>query len=533
MLFHQLLNAVGDGVMDLDFATGEFQYSERWKALLGYESTELRDSPTLWLEMSHPDDRAEAKEKFNDHVKGLWPMVHSWRFAHKTGTYRWLLARALTETSEATGEIEHVFVVFSDLSDQVFAKKRLDALIAAVPDTILRVAKDGSIFDAKVPPGWPADRAKPVPGESFEAWASAEGLAGVLLPLIEAVRANGQYETQQVRSSGTPTVDYEAHVAPGAEDDVVCVLRDVTSRRSLEAQLRQAQRLESIGQLAAGIAHEINTPIQFVSDSVHFLKEAFQDILAVLVAYRQAKELAGSLPVPEQLVQALGEVAEQEERRDIPYLEENVGSSIGRAIDGLERITTIVRSIKEFAHPSSTEKTPTDLNRAIMTTLTIARSEYKYVADVETELGDLPEVDCHPGEINQAILNITVNASHAIGDRFKESGVKGRIGVRTRLVDGFAEIAISDTGGGIPEHIRHRIFDPFFTTKEVGRGTGQGLALARTTIIEKHQGTLTFDTEMGRGTTFYIRLPSPTASAAGTRTEESMTDRSSSSPLLG
>lgn len=495
--------------MKIDFGRGEVTYSERWKALLGYDATELKDSKDLWLDMSHPDDRAEAKEKLDEHVMGLWPLLHSWRFKHKTGTFRWLMARALTQACPSTGELEHVYVVFSDVSDQVFAKQRLDALIAAVPDTILRITKDGLILDAKVPPDWPNGRTKPIPGAPFETWAAAEGLSTVLLPLIERVKATGTYETRQVRSSGIPAVDYEAHVVRGAEEDVVFVLRDVTSRRSLEAQLQQAHRLESIGQLAAGIAHEINTPVQFVSDSVHFLKDAFHDVLKVLVGYRQARELASSLtePLPEALTRALAELGEQEAASDISYLEENAGPSLERAMEGLERIATIVRSIKEFAHPSSADKSPTDLNRAIMTTLTIARSEYKYVAEVETDLGELPEVECHPGEVNQAILNITVNAAHAIADRFKGSDLKGKIAVRTRLVDGQAEIAISDNGGGIPEHVRHRIFDPFFTTKQVGRGTGQGLALARTTVVDKHQGTLTFETAMGQGTTFFIRLP--------------------------
>jgi len=166
-----------------------------------------------------------------------------------------------------------------------------------------------------------------------------------------------------------------------------------------------------------------------------------------------------------------------------------------------------VRSMKEFAHPDQKEMIAVDLNQAINSTLVIARNEYKYLADVETDLGELPLVICHGGDVNQVILNIVVNAAHAIGDVLHGTDGRGRIKVQTRRDGASVEIRISDTGGGIPEAIRSRIFEPFFTTKEVGRGTGQGLAIARAVILERHGGDLTFETEAGRGTTFIIRLP--------------------------
>jgi signal transduction histidine kinase len=185
---------------------------------------------------------------------------------------------------------------------------------------------------------------------------------------------------------------------------------------------------------------------------------------------------------------------------------------LDRAIDGLERVATIVRGMKAFAHPDQKNKAPSDLNHALETTITIARNEYKYLADIETEFGQLPPVTCHIGELNQVFLNILVNAAHAIGDVVRGSEAKGRIRIKTWREGGFALVSIGDSGGGVPESIRHRIFDPFFTTKEVGRGTGQGLAIARSVVVERHKGELRFDTEMGRGTTFTIRLPidSPT-----------------------
>jgi signal transduction histidine kinase len=148
-----------------------------------------------------------------------------------------------------------------------------------------------------------------------------------------------------------------------------------------------------------------------------------------------------------------------------------------------------------------------DINRAIKSTLNMARNEYKAVADVETDLADIPPVHCHAGDFNQVVLNLLLNATHAIGDVVAGSNAKGRITVRTRVIAGFVEVSIADTGDGIPESVRGRIFEPFVTTKEVGRGTGQGLALSRGIVVEKLKGSLHFETETGKGTIFYIRLP--------------------------
>ena len=200
-------------------------------------------------------------------------------------------------------------------------------------------------------------------------------------------------------------------------------------------------------------------------------------------------------------------VARREAAADIEYLTAEIPSAIDQTLDGIGRVATIVRALKEFAHPDQKDMTATDLNQAVLCTLTVARNEVKYVADVETELGDLPLVVCHPGEINQVILNLVVNAAHAIADVVAGTEGRGLIRVKTTRDDDAVVIAISDTGGGIPAAVQPRIFDPFFTTKPVGRGTGQGLSIARNVVVDKHGGTLTFETEIGRGSTFFVRLP--------------------------
>jgi PAS domain S-box-containing protein len=297
---------------------------------------------------------------------------------------------------------------------------------------------------------------------------------------------------------------------------VITVVRNVDRDPVQEAGRRShaessTRRLATIGALAAGIAHDINTPIQFVGDSIAFLRTAAPEIFDLVgklqVVHRLIRREDRLEPLPPDLVEAAAAAAAAEEDADFDYLRDQVPVAIERCVDGVARVTGIVNAMKEFAHPGRREMAPADLNRAIESTLTLARNEYKYVADVKTELGSLPPVVCRIDEINQVILNLVVNAAHAIGDVVKGSERRGTITVRTWLEGEQVVCAISDTGTGISASIRDRVFLPFFTTKELGKGTGQGLALAWNVIKEMHHGELTFESEVGRGTTFYIRLP--------------------------
>jgi|GEM_PF-2552029 len=295
-----------------------------------------------------------------------------------------------------------------------------------------------------------------------------------------------------------------ASASSAGPHEVRGILLDITERRELEREVQQAQRLKSVGRMAAGIAHEINTPMQFISDSVSFLQDSQADLIGLLGRYRElriaATEIRSLHTMSEELSQA-------EERADVDYLTENVPKAAARAIDGLARVSAIVRSMKEFAGPETMTKGPADLNMAIAATLTIARSEYADYAEIETQLAEIPSVVCDVGQINQVFLNVVTNAAHAIADVVKASGSRGLIKIESRREGPDAVISISDTGGGIPEAIRNQVFDPFFTTKVVGQGTGQGLAVSRAIVVDQHRGSLTFDSEMGRGTTFTIRLP--------------------------
>jgi signal transduction histidine kinase len=291
------------------------------------------------------------------------------------------------------------------------------------------------------------------------------------------------------------------------------LMLDITELRRLSRELAAAQKLESVGRLAAGVAHEINTPVQFVSDNVQFVSQSMTDISAAIQAYRNLRHAVQSAGDIEEAARLADEA---DKAADLDYIMQNAPLALESSIEGLGRIATIVRSMKEFAHPDQAQKTFADLNQALRSTLVIARNEYKYVAELDTEFGEVPPVECYLGEINQVILNLLVNAAHAISDVVKDTGQLGRLTVRTRLDGDGVEISIGDTGTGIPESARENIFDPFFTTKEVGKGTGQGLAIARSVVVNKHGGTLRFETECGKGTTFFIRLPMDGRAAAAT-----------------
>ena len=287
---------------------------------------------------------------------------------------------------------------------------------------------------------------------------------------------------------------------------VTIIGADITDRVKFEAKLHQSHKMEAIGQLAAGIAHEINTPTQFVGDNTRFLQDAFGDLIQAGSLYKELIKAAKSGPVSEKLIESL-------EKRfaelDIGYLEEEVPLAIQQTLKGVDRITNIVQAMKIFAHPGGIAKEPIDINKEIEKTITITRNEWKYVARLITDFDStLPAVPCYRAEFNQVILNLIVNAAHAIEDlNGRNSPEQGTIKISTGRDGNWAEIRICDTGVGIPEAVRHRIFDLFFTTKAPGRGTGQGLAIAHSVIVEKHNGTINIETKESQGTAFILRLP--------------------------
>lgn len=279
---------------------------------------------------------------------------------------------------------------------------------------------------------------------------------------------------------------------------------EIAERERTEADLRLAQKLEAIGQLAAGIAHEINTPMQFVGDNIHFLADGFEDLRALLGVYQEA---CREFTLQNGEEQVLTRLKEAEQSMELEYLDEEIPAAFEGALHGITRVSNIVRAMKEFSHPDLKQMKPSDLNEAVKNTLIVARNEYKYVADIEADYEEMPPVVCYLGDLQQVFLNLIINAAHAIGESCKDTGKRGLIRLQTRNMGDMVQIIVSDNGCGIPLKERSRVFDPFFTTKNIGKGTGQGLAIAYKIVVEKHGGTIKFESEEGVGTTFYVTLP--------------------------
>jgi two-component system NtrC family sensor kinase len=331
---------------------------------------------------------------------------------------------------------------------------------------------------------------------------------------------------EQVTASGRAVTDHAVRVADadgaqrallfsvlprygdsGAPHGVIGVGADVTQAHELERQLAQASRLEAIGQLAAGLAHEINTPVQYVSDNLLFLTDSVNDMLRSMESLATVVRAADRTPSgvgPDATTRALLELIDG---LDLEFLAQEVPGALEQTLEGVGRVAEIIRAMKEFSHPGQ-GRADTDLNRAIESTVQVSRSEWKYVADLDLDLDPaVGLVPCHEGEFKQVVLNLIVNAAHAVADRHQQDGRPGRIGVSTRREEDDVMIKVQDDGCGMDETTRLRVFDPFFTTKEVGKGTGQGLSMAHNCIVGKHSGSIDVVSTPGHGSTFTIRLP--------------------------
>ncbi len=403
------------------------------------------------------------------------------------------------------------------------SEQRLRALIWSSQDAMIALGPEGGIalfnpaaarmFGRPEADTLGRGLAQLLPPDQADAY--RERIAGFLTAEGTAAGEGQTFELTALRADGRK-FQAELSVSAAGEADsrlVLITARDLTERQALERSLAQSEKLQSIGRLAAGIAHEINTPTQYVGDNIHFLQQSFADLQELLNAHEEllaAAEAAG-------LGEAVARVRQAAVIADVEFLREEIPVAIRQSIEGVERVARIVLAMKEFSHPGGDEQVPTDLNRALDSTLTVARNEWKYVAEAGTDFDPrLPLVPCQPGQLNQVFLNIVINAAHAIAGVVGDGAdAKGRITITTRRDGDWAEIRIADTGTGIPAEVLPRIFDPFFTTKEVGKGTGQGLAIAHHVVVEQHHGSIDVTTEPGQGTTFILRLPLAAGEPAG------------------
>ncbi|HLN23550.1 MAG TPA: ATP-binding protein, partial [Patescibacteria group bacterium] len=310
-----------------------------------------------------------------------------------------------------------------------------------------------------------------------------------------------------ITASGTPlAVGYTCSPLGGIGQAAIISFREIEALKRAQREALQATRLASVGQLAAGIAHEINTPIQYVGDNLRFMRDSFSTLAEAITGL---KALLDGGDRADEVAQLYGD-------KDIDYLLEEFPRATDQSRQGIEHVAHIVRSMKEFSHPGTADKVDTNLNRAIQNTLTVSRNVWKHVAIVVEDFDPaLPSVPCHAAEINQVFLNLIVNAAHAVEASGKP--LPGTITISTNHSDGYVEIRVSDTGTGIPDAIKDRIFDPFFTTKDVGQGTGQGLAICHDVVVTKHGGRIEVAGRSGEGAIFIVRLP--TESDAATRAD--------------
>jgi len=323
-----------------------------------------------------------------------------------------------------------------------------------------------------------------------------------LQSLEELVRAESHREISLQTRSGAlvPVLLSSSGIYDGAKlTGIACVALDISRNKMLESQLLQSEKMASIGQLAAGVAHEINNPMGFIYSNLGTLSEYIEDLSQLLKKYETLEQSVqeGELDMASSNLDAL---TAEKERIDLAYLMDDIGDLITESLDGADRVRKIVLNLKEFSHVGRAEKMPSDLNAGLESTLNIVRNELKYKTTVEKELGDIPLVPCFMQEINQVFMNLLVNAGQAIADQ-------GTIHIRTYREEEWICVRVTDSGKGMSPEVQKRIFEPFFTTKRVGEGTGLGLSMAYQIIVEKHGGQLLVESTEGQGTTFTVRLP--------------------------
>ena len=476
--------------------------------MLGYSAEELLAG--AWQQITHPDDMPRSREAELAFREGAASFELEKRYIRKDGHPIWARIR-ISNVTDGSGRTSHFITQIEDISERKLAEDRLRTSEESYRDLFENASDLVYTFDLDLRITSLNRLAESITGYGRQdavgmslrqlmtepQWERVRGLVGALAAGQPPAKFEVDLQSKEGRRV-TLEVNPRLILRDGAPSGIQAIARDITGRDVAEMELRQSQKLESVGRLASGVAHEINTPMQFVGDNVSFLQDSFHTVQDMLTRLREFCRRSGS--------GLAAEYEHLEQELDLDYLLKEIPEALGQTEEGVERVISIVRAMKEFAHPEDRGRARADLNKAILNTLIVARNELKYVADVETDLGELPMVICSVGDLNQVFLNLLVNAAHAIGEVFKKTGRKGKIRVHTACEGQQVLISIADDGAGIPQNIRQRIFDPFFTTKEVGQGTGQGLAIARS-VVDRHKGTLTFESEVGRGTTFSIRLP--------------------------
>jgi two-component system NtrC family sensor kinase len=510
-LFEVITENAADMIAVTDFAGNQLYNSPAFQTVLGYSLEELK--ATSSVEQIHPEDRhrvLEAAERAR--ITGRGERLE-YRIRHKNGTWRTLESVATAIRNEA-GEIEKLVIVNRDITEREQAeetKNRSDQLFRSIAensaDLIAVVDKDGHrIYNNPT-----YERLLGYTQEELKHTISFQQIHPDDRPMVtraaeQALKTGvGQIvEYRMQRKDGT-YVTLESHGSfirdsRGEIEASVISARDISDRRLA----MQNEKLSAIGQLAAGIAHEINTPVQYVSDNITFLKDIWKQLDAAMALCLTSAHVSMTSDSG-----SSGAVTSASPPEDWEWLRQEVPKAISQSLEGIRRISKILGAMRTFSHTGNGEREHVDLNEALDATLTIVQNQIKHIADVQTDYQfNLPRLECYADEMNQVFLNLIVNATHAIREAsMKQGRERGKLTIRTRQIDNDVQIEIQDNGTGIPLAACARIFDPFFTTKQVGEGTGQGLTVCHDIVVRKHYGNIWFDTELDRGTTFFIRVP--------------------------
>ena len=510
-LFEVITENAADMIAVIDCAGNQLYNSPAYQKVLGYSPQDLK--VTSPVEQIHPEDRQrvlEAAEKTR--LSGRGERLE-YRIRHKDGTWR-ILESVATAIPNEEGQIERLVIVNRDITERQLAeetKNRSDQLFRSIAensaDLIAVVDQTGHrIYNnpayERILGYTPEELKRTISFQQIH----PDDRAVVTLAAQQALKTGvGQIvEYRMQRKDGT-YVTLESHGSfirdsKGEIEASVISARDISHRR----MALQTEKLSAIGHLAAGIAHEINTPVQYVSDNIAFLSDVWNQLDAAMAFCLTPSH--ASITSDSRLSAAVTSAGPPE---DWDWLRQEVPKAIAQSLEGIRRMSKILAAMRRFSHTGGGEREQVDLNEALDATLTIAQNQIKHIADVQTDYQpNLPRLECYADEMNQVFLNLIVNATHAIREAStKQARERGNLTIRTRQIDNDVQIEIQDNGTGIPLPVCARVFDPFFTTKQVGEGTGQGLTICHDIVVQKHHGNIWFDTELDRGTTFFIRIP--------------------------
>lgn len=522
------LEETGQGVWDHSITENTFIFSPKFREMRGYGRDEaFPSSRKAWLERVHPEDRAKLliklAERNSDKSKHS---VIEYREKHKDGHYIWIESSGQPAAWDVTGNPTR----FVGIDVDVTVKRELELQLKENHQALTRALENYphgmSMFNAEhvltvanrkffemtlLDEHWfpVGSRIEDIINSFAEQGVYGEDLDDIhIAEVIQDAVSGGSRTWSRTRQTDGVTLKFTRTVMD--QGGYVLTAEDVTEQlkreqdiAELERELSQNQKMEALGTLASGVAHEINTPVQYVGDNIRFMKDGLGDIVGLLKLCMDALNNSSKIGALEASRNA---IAKRTEEIDLDFILEELPQSFDQSLQGIEQVASIVNAIKEFSHPGQGDKIDTDLNAAIEKTMIVSRNQWKYVAEIETDFTDgLPLVNCHPGDINQVILNLIVNAAHAIRD--KSEGHLGLIHISTRQNGAFVEVNIADNGCGMAPETLNKIYDPFFTTKDIGEGTGQGLAISFAIVTRKHGGTIECVSEPEKGTTFTISLP--------------------------